>query len=85
MINSVRVLQNNMMVGDNTAKGILRRILLDVERQLHVEQQRLRMDAATTETQNIIAQAVVQSLAGNLFYSATTYRYARVVEGAKLE
>ncbi|KAJ6035842.1 terpenoid synthase [Penicillium herquei] len=84
MINSVRVLQDNMMVGDDTAKDILRRILLDVERQLHAEHQRLRMDAATTETQNIIAQAVVQSLAGNLFYSATTYRYARVVEGAEL-
>ncbi|KAJ5945232.1 terpenoid synthase [Penicillium verrucosum] len=72
-----------MGLNASASKVILRHILWDVERQLHEEQQRLHQQGAT-EAQLHVSQAMVESLAGNAFYSATTSRYAQAVPGSRL-
>ncbi|KAL5362408.1 isoprenoid synthase domain-containing protein [Aspergillus floccosus] len=82
LFNAVRVVQDLMGVLAPSAKAILRNIIWDVERRMHEEYERLV--AKSSASQLVRARALVACVAGNMYFSATCARYARVVDGARL-
>ncbi|KAF7128394.1 hypothetical protein CNMCM5793_003124 [Aspergillus hiratsukae] len=84
LLNAVKVVQDLMNVSSSLAKSILRGIILDTERQLGEEYESLLNEKSTTTTQLVYARGLVIALAGNMFFSATSSRYARAVDGSRL-
>ncbi|KAE8381958.1 isoprenoid synthase domain-containing protein [Aspergillus bertholletiae] len=82
VLNAVRVVQLLMNISADSAKAIVRQVVWDVERQLNEEYERVTQDAP--ESRLTYAQGLIISIAGNMFFSATCARYARVVEGSRL-
>ncbi|KAB8225730.1 isoprenoid synthase domain-containing protein [Aspergillus novoparasiticus] len=82
VLNAVRVVQRLMNTSEDSAKAIVRQVIWDVERQMNEEYERLLQDAP--KSQLIYAQGLIVCVAGNMFFSATCARYARVVEGSRL-
>ncbi|RHZ56402.1 uncharacterized protein CDV56_100600 [Aspergillus thermomutatus] len=84
LLNAVRVLQDLIGVSSSLAKSILRSIILDTERQMSEEYESLLNAKSTTATQLVYARGLIIAVAGNMFYSATSYRYAKAVDGSRL-
>ncbi|QMW46981.1 hypothetical protein G4B11_010460 [Aspergillus flavus] len=82
VLNAVRVVQRLMNTSENSSKAIVRQVIWDVERQMNEEYERLLQDAP--KSQLTYAQGLIVCAAGNMFFSATCARYARVVEGSRL-
>lgn len=85
LINAVRVLQNLLDVSAPAAKSILRCMILDIEGQIHADYERLLEADGTTEEQLRCARGFTAFLSGNMFFSATSERYARAVPGSRLD
>ncbi|GLA64733.1 hypothetical protein AtubIFM54640_006457 [Aspergillus tubingensis] len=85
LVNGVHVLQSLLGVCPNTAKVILRNILWSIENQLDQMYDDFEQSGKFSKDQLRLFRGMVESLAGNTFYSATTYRYACVVPGSALE
>jgi hypothetical protein len=85
LLNAVKVVQDLMNVSSPLAKSILRGIILDTERQLGKEYESLLNEKSRTTTQLVYAQGLIIALAGNMFFSATSPRYARAVDGSRLD
>ncbi|EAW13480.1 uncharacterized protein ACLA_055270 [Aspergillus clavatus NRRL 1] len=84
LLNGVKVVQDLMNVPPSSAMSILRWIILDLEREMSEEYERLSKAESTTHVQLIYARALIIAVAGNMFYSATSYRYARFIEGSEV-
>ncbi|PIG83452.1 hypothetical protein AARAC_010094 [Aspergillus arachidicola] len=82
VLNAVRVVQRLMNTSEDSAKAIVRQVIWDVEHQMNEEYERLLQDAP--KSQLTYAQGLIVCVAGNMFFSATCARYARVVEGSRL-
>ncbi|KAE8143708.1 isoprenoid synthase domain-containing protein [Aspergillus pseudotamarii] len=82
VLNAVRVVQGLMNTSEDSAKAMVRQVIWDVERQMNEEYEHLLQDAP--KSQLTYAQGLIVSVAGNMFFSATCARYARVVEGSRL-
>ncbi|GAB1210701.1 hypothetical protein APSETT445_009497 [Aspergillus pseudonomiae] len=82
VLNAVRVVQRLMNISEDSAKTSVRQLIWDVERQMNEEYQRLLPGAP--QSQLTYAQGLIVCVAGNMFFSATCARYARVVEGSRL-
>ncbi|OJI81974.1 hypothetical protein ASPTUDRAFT_126705 [Aspergillus tubingensis CBS 134.48] len=85
LVNGVHVLQSLLGVCPNTAKVILRNILWSIENQLDQMYDDFEQSGKFSKDQLRLFRGMVESLAGNTFYSATTYRYACVVPGSALQ
>lgn len=84
LVNGVKVLQDLLGVTPPSAKVILRTILWDLETQLDQVYRELLEEGRLNDRQLRFARSMLECLAGNTFYSATTYRYASVVPNALL-
>ncbi|KAB8259706.1 isoprenoid synthase domain-containing protein [Aspergillus pseudonomiae] len=82
VLNAVRVVQRLMNISEDSAKTSVRQLIWDLERQMNEEYQRLLPGAP--QSQLTYAQGLIVCVAGNMFFSATCARYARVVEGSRL-
>ncbi|KAE8423491.1 terpenoid synthase [Aspergillus pseudocaelatus] len=82
VLNVIRVVQGLMNTSEDSAKVMVRQVIGDVERQMNEEYERLLQDAP--KSQLTYAQGLIVSVSGNMFFSATCARYARVVEGSRL-
>ncbi|KAE8322540.1 isoprenoid synthase domain-containing protein [Aspergillus sergii] len=82
VLNAVRVVQRLMNTSEDSSKAIVRQVIWDVECQMNEEYERLLQDAPTSQL--TYAQGLIVCVAGNMFFSATCARYARVVEGTRL-
>ena len=82
VLNAVRVVQGLINTSEDSAKVMVRQVIWDVERQMNEEYERLLQDAP--KSQLTYAQGLIVSVTGNMFFSATCARYARVVEGSRL-
>ena len=85
LVNGVHVLQSLLGVCPNTAKVILRNILWSIENQLDQMYDDFEQSGKFSKDQLRLFRGMIESLAGNMFYSATTYRYACVVPESALE
>ncbi|PKX93410.1 uncharacterized protein P174DRAFT_443286 [Aspergillus novofumigatus IBT 16806] len=84
LLNAVKVVQGLMNVSSSLAKTILRGIILDTERQIGEEYESLVNAKCTTTSQLVYARGLIIAVAGNMFFSATSYRYAKAVDGSRL-
>ncbi|RAL12891.1 uncharacterized protein BO97DRAFT_306113, partial [Aspergillus homomorphus CBS 101889] len=84
VLNAVRVVRGLMGGDDVLAKRMLRMVINDVEEKLSEECLRLELSGALSHAQRVYARAMVVAVAGNMFFSATSPRYAAAVEGSKL-
>ncbi|PHH89839.1 hypothetical protein CDD83_5135 [Cordyceps sp. RAO-2017] len=76
LLNGVKVPQDILEVSPRAARIILRGFLWDLEPQIDKEYVRLLDAAEIGSGQARFARGMIQTLAGNMFYSATTARYA---------
>ncbi|KAJ5709631.1 terpenoid synthase [Penicillium malachiteum] len=76
--NSIHTIEQIFSVPSSSAKGILRSLLWDCERQMREEYQRLISLPDINERQKEYLKRVVECIAGNMVYSMTTYRYAQL-------
>jgi hypothetical protein len=84
LLNAVKVVQDLMNVSSSSAKSIIRGIILDTERQIGEEYESLVNAKSTTTSQLVYARGLIIAVAGNMFFSATSYRYAKAVDGSRL-
>lgn len=84
LINAVQVLQELLNVTAQSSKYILQAVLWDLEDQINETYQKLLAQGQLKGNQLRFARAMLECLAGNTFYSATTFRYASVVPGSSL-
>ncbi|KAG2025232.1 hypothetical protein GB937_002993 [Aspergillus fischeri] len=84
LLNAVKVVRDLMNVSSSSAKSILRGIILDTERQIGEEYESLVNAKGTTSSQLVYARGLIIAVAGNMFFSATSYRYAKAVDGSRL-
>lgn len=84
LTNGVHVLESLLAVCQDTAKMILRRILWSIESQLDQMYKDFEQSGKFSEGQLRLFRGMVESLAGNTFYSSTTYRYASAVPGSAI-
>ncbi|KAF7161024.1 hypothetical protein CNMCM5623_006701 [Aspergillus felis] len=84
LLNAVKVVEDLLNVSSSSAKSILRGVILDTERQLGKEYESLLNTKSTTITQLVYARGLIIAVAGNIFFSATSSRYAKAVDGSRL-
>ncbi|PWY75457.1 terpenoid synthase [Aspergillus heteromorphus CBS 117.55] len=84
VLNAVQVIQDLMNVSTSSATSILRLLIRDLEAQMDAEYTRLEQVQLPALPQLTYARAMIVAAAGNMFFSATCPRYARVVEGSRL-
>ncbi|PWY93882.1 terpenoid synthase [Aspergillus sclerotioniger CBS 115572] len=84
VLNAVRVVKESMGVSDELAKRMVRMVIWDLEGRMDGEYIRLERGHGISEAGLRYARAMIVAAAGNMFFSATCGRYARVVEGSKL-
>ncbi|CAI7604432.1 unnamed protein product [Penicillium glandicola] len=84
IVNGVPVLAHLLNISRETAKAVLRLILIDLENKLHVVYNAHVQSGKLNDRQLRYARSMIEGLAGNLFYSATIARYARAVPGSHL-
>ena len=85
MFNAVRVVKQSMGVDDGVAKRMVRMVIVNLEGRMDGEYTRLeRGHGIISEAGLRYARAMIIAAAGNMFFSATCGRYARVVEGSEL-
>lgn len=84
MLNGVSVLGHILRVSSETARGILRSIIIDVEGKLGAVYQAHLESGELNDQQMRHARSMIEGLAGNLFYSSTCARYAHVVPGSRI-
>ncbi|OJJ42226.1 hypothetical protein ASPZODRAFT_77442 [Penicilliopsis zonata CBS 506.65] len=82
--NGVAVLEQILNVSGETAKSILRSILIGLEKKLDAIYNAHTKSGKLNLRQLRYARAMLEGLAGNIFYSATAGRYARVVPGSRI-
>ncbi|PYI20499.1 terpenoid synthase [Aspergillus violaceofuscus CBS 115571] len=87
VLNAVRVVRG-LMGGDEfddaLAARVLRVMIRDVEDRMSAECLRLEQSGVLSAAQLVYARAMVAAVAGNMFFSATSPRYAGAVAGTKL-
>ncbi|PYI36863.1 terpenoid synthase [Aspergillus indologenus CBS 114.80] len=87
VLNAVRVVRG-LMGGDEfddaLAARVLRVMIRDVEDRMSAECLRLEQSGVLSAAQLVYARAMVVAVAGNMFFSATSPRYAGAVAGTKL-
>ncbi|KKK18234.1 hypothetical protein ARAM_002980 [Aspergillus rambellii] len=84
LLNAVRTVQELMSTSASSAKVILRQVIHDIERQMNEAHGRLEESESVTESQLLYAQGLIVLTAGNMFFSATCFRYAYVFDGSRL-
>ncbi|PYH49755.1 uncharacterized protein BP01DRAFT_412653 [Aspergillus saccharolyticus JOP 1030-1] len=86
VLNAVRVLRGLIGGGcdDALARRLLRLVIRDLEERMSAECLRVEQLGHLSEMQMVYARAVIVAVAGNMFFSATSPRYAGAVEGTKL-
>lgn len=82
--NTVGLIQEQTGKTADFAKSIVRQVIWKTETQIHHEYLALLNAYGEDDVRLKYAQSLVLALAGNMFYSATCQRYARVVEGSRL-
>ncbi|KAE8352308.1 isoprenoid synthase domain-containing protein [Aspergillus coremiiformis] len=78
IVNTVHYLGESLSVEPSTAKSVALQLLAELEGQLGKELTRLRDSDSLNETQLKYACAVLEMVAGNLFYSMSAPRYGEV-------
>ncbi|KAH8598469.1 isoprenoid synthase domain-containing protein [Bisporella sp. PMI_857] len=84
LVNGIKVLQDLLSVSPRAAKNILRAFLWDIEDQIHDAYKGLIDTGELNDKQLRFARGMIETLAGNIFYSSTTRRYASVVAGSAI-
>ncbi|KAL4890163.1 isoprenoid synthase domain-containing protein [Aspergillus ambiguus] len=82
LFNAVCVVQQLTGVSAPCATGIVRHILWDIERQISGEYGQLVRESSPSES--VRARVLIAAVSGNMYFSATSARYARTIDGAKL-
>jgi hypothetical protein len=75
MVNAVDVLQRSRKIPVDEAKISTRKMMRHVEDQMHEECIFLRKSSILTKDQHKLVHGLMESAAGNLFYSAVQRRY----------
>ncbi|KAL2817889.1 isoprenoid synthase domain-containing protein [Aspergillus cavernicola] len=78
--NGVYVIHTLLGVSTDYAKNVVWTTALDCERQLREEYNRLVALPGFNDEQQRYLMRIIESTAGNVMYSSTTYRYARFTE-----
>lgn len=84
MLNGVSALEHILNVSSETARGIVRSIIIDVEGKLGAIYKAHLESGELNERQIRHARSMIEGLAGNLFYSSTCARYAHAVPGSRI-
>ncbi|KAE8393003.1 isoprenoid synthase domain-containing protein [Aspergillus alliaceus] len=84
IVNGVEVLGDILYISSDTAKRDLRQLILELERQLHHVYIAHTRSGELNDRQLRYARAMIEGLAGSLFFSSTLARYASVIPGSHL-
>ncbi|KAF7596901.1 hypothetical protein BBP40_011946 [Aspergillus hancockii] len=74
LINAIQVLQVELSVSLDAAKEVARNIQLDIEREIHILYQEILEKTGADSIEVRYVRTLVESLAGNVFYSSTAGR-----------
>ncbi|KAE8319990.1 isoprenoid synthase domain-containing protein [Aspergillus transmontanensis] len=85
IVNAIQVLQSELNVSLATAKEVARNIQLDTEREMHRLYKEILGRTGTYNPEARYVRALVESLAGNVFYSSTAQRNAMPLLGKSAE
>ncbi|OGM51285.1 hypothetical protein ABOM_000401 [Aspergillus bombycis] len=85
IFNAVQVLQSELNISPATAKEVARNIQLDTEREMHGLYREILGRTGTDSPEARYVRALVESLAGNVFYSSTAERNAMPLLGKSAE
>jgi hypothetical protein len=85
LINAVQVLQGELGVSVEEAKRVARNIQLDIEQQMHMLYQEILNKTGANSIEVRYVRALVESLAGNVFYSSTAGRNAMPLMGKTVD
>ncbi|KNG83892.1 hypothetical protein ANOM_006563 [Aspergillus nomiae NRRL 13137] len=85
IVNAVQVLQSEFNVSPATAKEVARNIQLDTEREMHALYKEILGRTGNGSPEARYVRALVESLAGNVFYSSTAERNAMPLLGRSAE
>ncbi|KAF4445609.1 aristolochene synthase [Fusarium austroafricanum] len=77
VVNTVYVVEKLLCVNPTLAKNITRDITFDWEKEIYAICEKWTHDPATTEGQRVHLESLFDSMAGNIFHSATLSRYVR--------
>jgi hypothetical protein len=75
MINAVDVLQRSRQISLEEAKGLTRKMIWELEIQMHEECVSIERFGILTQDQRRLVHGLMESAAGNIFYSAVQKRY----------
>jgi hypothetical protein len=75
MINAVDVLQRSRKIPLEEAKGLIRKMIWQLEIQMHEESVSIERFGILTQDQHRLVRGLMESAAGNIFYSAVQKRY----------
>ncbi|KAE8336690.1 isoprenoid synthase domain-containing protein [Aspergillus arachidicola] len=85
IVNAIQVLQRELNIPLATAKEVARNIQLDTEREMHGLYKEILGRTGTYNPEARYVRALVESLAGNVFYSSTAQRNAMPLLGKSAE
>jgi hypothetical protein len=80
VVNTVYVVEKLLCINTTLAKTITRTIAFDWEREIFAICEKWIRDPATTEGQRVHLESLFDSMAGNIFHSATISRYVQHAE-----
>ncbi|KAL2865955.1 uncharacterized protein BJX67DRAFT_382337 [Aspergillus lucknowensis] len=78
LLNAVHVLERLLGISPDHAKNVIRTVVWDTEKQLRAEYTRLVELPGFYDEQQRYLKRIIESTVGNVMYSLTTYRYARL-------
>ncbi|KAE8136122.1 isoprenoid synthase domain-containing protein [Aspergillus pseudotamarii] len=85
VVNAIQVLQSELNISLRAAKEVARNIQLDTEREMHGLYQEILGRTGTDSPEARYVRALLESLAGNVFYSSTAERNAMPLLGKSAE
>ncbi|PNP60628.1 hypothetical protein FNYG_14646 [Fusarium nygamai] len=80
VVNTVYIVEKFLCVNTTLAKNITRAITFDWEKEIFAICKKWMRDPATTEGRRAYLESLFDSMAGNIFHSATLSRYVRHAE-----
>lgn len=80
IVNAVAVTEQLLSVPPSLAKNIIRTITWDMENEFHAMCEKFMHDPLLNDRQRVYVTALFDSMAGNIFHSATLSRYVRHAE-----
>lgn len=80
IVNAVAVTERLLSVPPLLAKNIIRTITWDMEKEFHAMCEKFMHDPLLNDRQRVYITALFDSMAGNIFHSATLGRYVRHAE-----